>query len=252
MPKHISWDEFSKVKEFVEGTEGFRIVPNRDYMVLNVKGNGVEIPESFRLTIYRRKTGTVTVYTNCRDELAQLYRGVNPWIMMKGSRKIRVQIDDSGWGNPLSGMLVGMWIEAMNRYEVKEVSVPAFRKGKEFYLSAVSGVVQELLSDLDPEKYYLELCTGWIFSKTREDLKKTRWQVVPQKIEGFLQDRLEADFRNLLVTRYGLPPDVDPENYIDAYKFALKCYDEGKFQGEYKWDPRSGKRKGGNQDESEI
>jgi len=243
MPKHISWDEFLKVKEFIEGTKGFVVLKNAVFMILNVKGNGVEIPESFRLTIYRRNTGTITVYTNCRDELAQLYRGVNPWTMMKGSRKIRVQIDDSGWGSILGGMLFGMWIEAHNRYEVREVPVTAFKQGRGFYLQATSDAVQELLNGLDPEKYYLELCTGWIFSKTREVLKKIRWQVIPQKIEGFLQDRLEADFKNLLVTRYGLPSSVDPENYIDAYKFALKCYNEGKFQGEYKWNPRSSKRK---------
>lgn len=251
MPKHISWQEFLKVKEFIEGTIGFVILKNAAYMILNVKGNGIEIPESFRLSIYQKKSGTITVFTNCADELAQLYRGVNPWQMMKGSRKIKVQIDDAGWGSCLGGMLVGMWIEANNRYEVREISVAEFKQGKVSYLGAIANAVQDLLSDLDPESYYLELCTGWIFSKTREVLKKTRWQVLPQKIEGFLQEKLERDFRNLLVSRYGLPSDMNPENYRDAYKFALKCYNQGKFAGQFKWDPHSGKKKEVNS-ESEI
>jgi len=241
MPKHISWNQFLKIKEFIKGTDGFQIVKNSAYMILNVKGNGVEIPESFRLSIYKKNNGTVTIYSNCMDELSQLYRGVNPWQMIKGSKKIRVQMDDAGWGCPLNGVLIGMWIEAENRYGVKEIPVSAFKHGKEFYLHDVAITVQNLLGSLDPEKYYIELCTGWIFSEARKELKKTGWQVIPQKIEGILQEKLEVDFRDLLISRYGLPSGTDPENYVDAYKFAIRCYNEGKFKDEFKWIPRSGK-----------
>ncbi len=109
-----------------------------------------------------------------------------------------IQIDDAGWGDPVGGVLIGLFRIETREYVVKEIEVTHFQDpnfaGKTF-LGRGLELVLEGLSCLKVSKNEpIQVCRGAVLDGVRDGLKDKGFEVIPTKIEGQLQELVEANF----------------------------------------------------------
>ncbi|MDO8725627.1 MAG: hypothetical protein Q7J35_06135 [Candidatus Methanoperedens sp.] len=97
---------------------------NNQWLVLHLKGDGVRAPRSWNAKIYTNSSGKMKVVTIDTAILAallegrQLARKIVPPAKPEASRVI--SIDDSGWGFPLLGTLIGLHDSLDNSIHIGE------------------------------------------------------------------------------------------------------------------------------------
>src|SRR5659263_546147 len=85
---------------------------NNQWLVLHVKGDGEKAPQSWNAKIYTNGAGNMKVVTTDMATLEALFDGrqhaqkMTPQANREAGRVIT--IDDSGWGFPLLGTLIGL------------------------------------------------------------------------------------------------------------------------------------------------
>jgi hypothetical protein len=79
---------------------------NNQWLVLHVKGDGVRAPESWNSKVYINSAGNMKVVTTDMATLAALL-SESPRTALPEPCRI-ISIDDSGWGFPLLGVLIGV------------------------------------------------------------------------------------------------------------------------------------------------
>ncbi len=108
-----------------------------------------------------------------------------------------IQIDDAGWGDPVGGVLLGVFRVETSEYVVKEIEVTHFQEpnfGKKTFLARGLELVFEALSCLQVTKDEpIQVCRGAVLDGVREGLKAQGFEVIPTKIEGQLQELVEAN-----------------------------------------------------------
>jgi len=201
------------------------IVPrteNNQYLKVSYKGSGGIVPSSWNVKIYT----SGSVVTNDEVLLTNLIEGT---AKRPDVRKKVIQIDDSGWGFPLCGVMVGL--SDGQDMMTGVVDIRWFREGvfeSKRYLKEYSRIAQEILEDhffAKSATHRIEICTGYINSTLKDDLRAIGFDVSVAKITGFLQDNLEIAFKDYVHLTTGQALAYDPKELPSKGDIA-KRYDE--------------------------
>lgn len=153
--------------------------------------------EKSTLVVYGGKHALTLLIQNLTPEVEKI---VNKIIV--GEKKI-IEIDDSGWGEPVGGvMIVGNKIgtdeHTSGEIPVKFFQREEFKSGK-YYIMAVRGV-NKILNKLkaDPRNTKIRICSGTIFRSVYKFLEKNKYEYEKVKITGETQKLAEETFNNYL------------------------------------------------------
>lgn len=158
---------------------------------------------------------------------------------MVGKEKIIVSIDDSMWGCPLGGVIVGMQIGNGSKpvdMDFETVGVEFFRPvafDQKLYLKEYSRLGRALLAknNCKPETHRVKICTGYVNSLLASDLLEEGWGVETGKIEGPLQSRIEEIAKTYIkmITKQDMyydPKDIPKhqigKRYYDMVNWAIR------------------------------
>jgi hypothetical protein len=128
---------------------------NNQWLLLHVKGDGEKAPQSWNAKIYTNGAGNMKVVTTDMATLEALLDGRQHAQKMaqpanhEASRII--SIDDSGWGFPLLGTLIGLHDSLDNSIHIGEVLVKYYQSPffeRKDYLYAAAQQVVRLLGEL--------------------------------------------------------------------------------------------------------
>lgn len=109
-----------------------------------------------------------------------------------------IEVDDAGWGDLLDGVVLGFLRTEDGFFLTKIIDVKFFQPpcfAKKLYLDEGAKLAQEALKELGAKKgEEIRICTAPVLEKVRETMTKEGYKVVPSKIEGLLQLRVETAF----------------------------------------------------------
>jgi hypothetical protein len=114
-----------------------------------------------------------------------------------------VEVDDSGWGDLIGGVVIVMRRVETGEAHVGEIPLELFR-APEFrykgYLRAATQIILEGIEDLGVDRDELiHICTGYVFSSAKDTLKDLGYRVKEVKITGATQELAEKTFVESLV-----------------------------------------------------
>jgi len=195
-----------------------------EWTVLHMYGDGKQVSKKFNFQVYKDKKGILTLVTNDFNTLDRLLAGEKR-VSEEGKRVIL--IDDSGWGFPLGGVLCGAYDLMAKRFYWREVETKYFQ-GTEFqekcYLERFKERALELIDEINPNKKetIIKICTGYINSKAKEELRKHDFLVVEvDEIGEPLQSLLETQHREYIKNLVGKDRYYDPKT-VTSSKIAKK------------------------------
>jgi hypothetical protein len=118
-----------------------------------------------------------------------------------------VEVDDSGWGDLIGGVVIVMRRVGTDETYVGEIPLEMFQ-AHEFkykaYLRATTMIILEGIDHLRVSKNEpLHICTGYIFTKAKETILELGYTVSELKITGRTQEVAEEEFLKRLA-RLGL------------------------------------------------
>ncbi len=128
-----------------------------------------------------------------------------------------LSIDDAGWGCPLCGVMVGV----SEGKDVKTKVVPVE------YLKIYTAFAIDLISNFNgsPTSHRIEICTGYINQRLREQLRNSGYHVKVVDIQGLLQDKLEKHFKTYVYAETGFtvydPKRLSKRAIATSYYAAL-------------------------------
>jgi len=137
---------------------------------------------------------------------------------------LTIQIDDSGWGDLLGGVVIGCYREETKEFVYRLIDVNFFQDPvfeQKHYLNEASRVVQDLLKVMEVTKEEpIKLCTGYVLSRAVFDLRREGFNISAGKITGDLQDLAEQAFLNeIKKLGYEPIPDREVSNRMRAKSF---------------------------------
>ena len=114
-----------------------------------------------------------------------------------------IEVDDSGWGDLIGGVIIVMRRIETDEYYTGEISPDLF-KVDEFkyktYLRYVTQIILEGLDELEvPKVEVIHICTGYVFKHAADTLRELGYNVREVKIEGKTQELAERTFIESLV-----------------------------------------------------
>ena len=197
---------------------------NNPYLKISYKGSSELFNNKWNIKIYN--SGSVV----CTDieHLRQYARG----ILGPPDKSLKlIKIDDSGWGFPLCGILIG--IEIDGNIHTGEIGVEFFREGlfeKKGYLREYSKVGRMIINQkirANPKTHRIEICNGYVNSILRDDLRKFGYDVRNVEITGKLQDSLEKEYKEYIFKKTGVdlaydPKEITEEQIVFQYDKALE------------------------------
>lgn len=181
------------------------------YIVLSVYGDDVRVTSKWAARVYRNAQGRLKLVTTDYPTLERLLSGTAP------ARENIIRVDDSGWGFPLGGIMIG--IERDGHVETGLVDVRFFQ-GNLFldhaYLDEAARVTLRLVLAAGgrPDDTLVEICTGYVNSKSKEVLRKAGFEVSVTEITGVLQHDLERRFKEYIES-IGYREYFDPKETRD-------------------------------------
>jgi hypothetical protein len=192
---------------------------NNKYLKVSYRGAGKEIPATWNVKVY----SSGAVVTTDETTLKMLSDGS----YSLPDRRLKVlQVDDSGWGFPLCGVMVG--VSDGSEIMTAVVDVRWFKKGvfeSKDYLKEYSRLARDILHDhfcARPDTHRVEICTGFVNSALRDDLRSLKFDVRVAEIKGFLQDRLEASFKEYVHLALGADMAYDHKVFPDKKSLSKK------------------------------
>ncbi len=119
-----------------------------------------------------------------------------------------IQIDDAGWGDPVGGVIIGIYRVETEEFLAREIEIthfqsPSFSK-KTFLARGLEIVLKALQCFSVKKKEPIEICRGVVLDGVRTGLIERGYNVIPTKIEGHLQELVEANFVGAL-EKLGIP-----------------------------------------------
>lgn len=206
-------------------------IENNPYLMVAYCGTGDLVSHKWNVKVYKPNKWTglqsiVCVDFHVLDEMVAK-SGVPPEV----SEKQVVTIDDSGWGFPLCGVMVGA--TDGERVETNVVPIRFFRHDtpESFdtgaYLDEYARRGEELLWRLGvtPKTHRIEICTGYVNTALREQLREHGYEVRVVEVTGLLQDELEETFRHYVEGELGQDIYFDPKE-LDKEKVVPRRYHE--------------------------
>lgn len=187
------------------------IVPrkeNNQYLKVSYRGAGNPISEKWNVKIYT--SGSVV----CVDEKV-LDDILDNRVGIIDISKAVLQCDDSGWGFPLCGCMVGMTDGKRVETAVVDVSYfqpPAFDNKAYLTEYARKGLyLATKVFGASPETHRIEICTGYVNSELRKLFRSRGFDVTVVEIKGLLQDTLEDLFKQYVQKMTGVDLAYDPK-----------------------------------------
>jgi hypothetical protein len=202
------------------------------YLAASYCGTGGRVSHKWNVKVYRPQKITgmqsvVCVDFHLLDEIV-----ANGGSLPGMSRKKVITIDDSGWGFPLCGVMVG--VTNGERVETSVVPIRFFRHDTpeafktRAYLDEYARVGEALLWRLKatPQTHRIEICTGYVNAGLKEQLREHGYEVRVVEVTGLLQDELENEFRAYVAQELGDdiyfdPKDMDKSNIPRRYGEAV-------------------------------
>jgi hypothetical protein len=182
---------------------------NNPTLKCSYKGAGTLVTPKWNVKIYRSGSVVCTDMILLQDILDNKIKAPD------SSLKI-VQIDDSGWGFPLLGVMVGVNIVGYSKIWTDVVPVKFFQdplcESKAYldeYASLGMGILNEL--NVRSDTHRIEICTGFINKNLKNLLRKYAFDVRIVEIKGLLQDQLEYLFREYVKVMTGKDLAYDPK-----------------------------------------
>lgn len=106
-----------------------------------------------------------------------------------------IQVDDSGWGFPLCGVMIGVLSDQEIKTDIVDLK---YFQGDNFikkkYLDEYARLGINIILNFfnaTPTTHHIEICTGYINTKLKEQLQKLGFVVNTTQIKGLLQTKLE-------------------------------------------------------------
>jgi hypothetical protein len=209
---------------------------NNKWLVIHVKGDGVRAPASWNAKVYTNKEGDLKAVTTDEQVLHRLL-GDEPVFASPAKSRI-ISIDDSGWGFPLGGTLVGLHDSFDNSFHYGEVTVGYYQSPlfeEKAYLWAAASAVIKILGRLDKgnadvfdfrtigKDVLFKVCTGYVNTGIVKELKEGGFNVETCAIGEPLQSALEKEHRDYIkrlsnADVYYDPKELDPTNIGLAFK----------------------------------
>lgn len=198
---------------------------NNKYLKVSYRGAGKEIPATWNVKVYS-SGAVVTTDEHTLKLLEQgTYPGVDGFCDVPSRLKV-LQIDDAGWGFCMCGVMVG--VSDGSEMMTGVVDVKWFKKGvfeTKKYLHEYSRLAREIMSDhfsARPVTHRVEICTGYVNSVLKDDLRLEGYDVRMAEVTGFLQDRLEKSFKEYVHTALGADLAYDPKTFPNKAALARK------------------------------
>jgi len=114
-----------------------------------------------------------------------------------------IEIDDSGWGDLLGGVVIVLRRVETDETYVGEVPLDLFREPEFKYKTYLRYVTHIILDGLEALKAStdedIHICTGYIFEHAEDTLRELGYKVTPVKIMGKTQKLAENAFIDSLV-----------------------------------------------------
>jgi hypothetical protein len=206
---------------------------NNQWLLLHVKGDGEKAPQSWNARIYTNSAGNMKVVTTDMSVFSALLDGrqhaqkMTPPAKPEAGRVIT--IDDSGWGFPLLGTLIGLHDSLDNSIHIGEVPVkyyqPPFFERKDYIYEAAHQVVR-LLDELqhpnadifDPRTVnaLFKVCTGYVNTGIVTELRERGFKVETCAIGEPLQSALETAHMNYIREKTKADIYYDPKELDKA------------------------------------
>jgi len=195
---------------------------SNEWLLYHGKGNGQTITETFNVKIYQNKKGQRKIVTTDQQLLQQIIQGKT--LEQSNKKKYTIMVDDSMWGFPLGGVLVGCAYQ--NHVTYDEVPVQFFQ-GPSFenktYLDEYArrglALVNRIILEYQLCKQDTEIiiCTGYVNTKLKETLREQEFTVNIAEITGTLQNKLEEITAQIVKEKYHYNLYYDPK-VIDPRK----------------------------------
>jgi hypothetical protein len=221
---------------------------NNQWLVIHVKGDGVRAPQSWNAKVYTNSAGNMKVVTTDMAILAALLDGRQHAHQMVPPAKPEagrvISIDDSGWGFPLLGTLIGLHDSLDNSIHIGEVPVKYYQSPyfeRKDYLYAAANQVVSMLGELqhpsadifDPRTVdvLFRVCTGYVNTGIVRELRERGFKVETCAIGEPLQSALEAAHMNYIREKtnadiYYDPKELDkgeiPKKFGEAVRWIEK------------------------------
>lgn len=168
---------------------------NNQYLKISYKGAGTLITSKWNIKIYTSGNGVCTDVSVIKDYVGGRLKSPDSSLKL-------IQIDDSGWGSPIGGIVVGA---TDGKRVVTDIIDVAYFKPYVFerhdYLKVYADQGWALIQKefkASPETHRIEICTGYINSGLRDLLRQKGFDVRQVEIKGLLQDKLENLFREYI------------------------------------------------------
>jgi len=190
------------------------------------------LPRTFTVAVYATKSG-IRLVSNDTESFEALCNGTNPW-EHKGPV---VWIDDTLWGCPLGGLMLGAMSQEQRLY-TKIIEPGVFKSPKPVWKTAISLATREVLQrvakieHLHKATCMVEICTSPIFIQARNDIRVESWKTRTGEIKGSLQEKLRSAGRNYLQMVYKIPTEVCTKDFITIATHAKTI---GIPETEFKW-----------------
>lgn len=132
-----------------------------------------------------------------------------------------IQIDDSGWGSLIGGVVIGACrVESpRTQHAFREVPVALFQGAafaKKLYLHVAADLALELMGELRvPKDEEVLVCTGYVLEAVRARLREEGYRVIAASIGDPLQSLVEGEFNERLRC---LGIDADGRRGLDWWK----------------------------------
>lgn len=209
------------------------LVDRSQYVVISVRGDGVRAPASFNIKVYKSKKG-YRLASNDEYTLKRLLSGK----VRKNEFNRIIDIDDSGWGFPLLGVLVGMYDSETRTFKYGEIDV-SFFQGEKYsnkeYLEeyARKGVALVEGYKVDKECTLIRICTGYVNTRLKDRLRELGYEVDVAEIQEPLQSALEKRHMEYVKEKisydvYYDPKDVDPQSLGRRFREVMRFIKEKK------------------------
>lgn len=202
---------------------------NNEYILLHIHGDNVRAPKTFNAKVYSGKKGLKLV-TNDYGTLMELIN-----CKQKNSNYSRtIFVDDSGFGMPIGGTLVGVYDTETNEVYIEEVLVefyqpPLFEQQK--YLEEAANKAIKILDKLniDKSKTLIKVCTGFVNVKIKNKLREFGFDVEIAEIGEPLQSELERRHKQYIKSKFGYTDYYDPkevDNVASEFNKVIKWIKE--------------------------
>ena len=189
---------------------------NNPYILLHVYGDGVRASNKFNAKVYEGKKGLKLV-TNDYHTLMNLIE--NKIVSEKDYKRI-IYIDDSNWGCAIGGVLVGAYDTLAKKVKIKVIDVKFFQEplfSQKAYLDEYAKNGIELVNEFNtnPNDALIRICTGYLNTKLKEELRKIGFNVEVAEIGEPLQTEIENKAREY-VKSFGYDKYYDPKQLMPA------------------------------------